>query len=153
MIETVYIGSLVWNVFTSVYLVYKFTSFFSWMYNSFVIMRKIKNGLCWTKNKILGFTKRYSKTPREEVLLDKGHYTELTEVIYSPKNNDDDKMTFSRFVDKETKYNSDPLSESNLLIERAENVYNKKNDKDLTESNLLEEMMPPFANKLIQFDI
>lgn len=150
--EPVYIGSLVWNVCSSIYLVYKFTSFFSWIYNTFVIMKKIKNGLCWTKNKFLGFTKRYTKTTNsqdEDELLNNGHYTELTEIVYYPKDdNENDKMSFSKFINKEKIKECNNLTESNLLIEKI--PFGVKESLFLNES---EENIPPFSNQLSESNL
>lgn len=150
-------------------MLYKFTSFFTWIYNSLKFLTKAKDGLFWIKDKILGLKKNYFNL--EEIDLESaqpmhlkyendfrldlsgksGKLAHITHLV-SPESH----LTQGQWNKMTDSMVSIPMSEYNEF----KNFINKKKkqlnyDQGLSESNLIIEdifnvpkqhlSMPPFA--------
>lgn len=157
---------IVWYIFTSLFLLYKFTSFFQSIYNFGKMIYKIKDSMYWIKTKVIGITKsvknRYTGNGSIKLSDPESQITEY----YSPSQNGSlaklykmedtqtqiemqesrfqDSRMYSKFLNslKETDDNN-VLSESNQMIEKE---YHQDPEEPEHFASCTESQLPPFAN-------
>jgi hypothetical protein len=147
--------NIIWYVFTIIFMLYKFTSFFTWVYNSLKFLSKAKDGIFWIKDKILGLKKNYLNLSENDLesaqpinfkygndfapsLSGKtGHIKNVTHFV-SPESH----LTQAQWNKMIDSMVSIPASEYNEFKNFINNKNKKlKNQKEDVESNLLMEQI------------
>lgn len=106
--------NIFWYSFTIIYFLYKFTSFFSFLYSGFKIIRHVTKSFVWIKTNICNMYERYNK--KYTVLQDQNSEFDYKIDLEANQNN-----MYSKFLGQKPKSDTKyiPLTEtdSNLLIE------------------------------------
>ncbi len=140
--------NIIWYIFTMMFVLYKFTTFFNRMKMIYGIGVKAKSGITWLKNKILGTpqTQGYGPINTEEV----NYYVQESQpdyainlpFAYSEFTNEQNEK--ERKTEKRKRESEESVTESNMLLELGMFLpfYNKKEKIDeeipLMESNYLD---------------
>ena len=111
------ITNIVWYCFTVLFLLYKFTSFFSYIYNFIVFSGRLFNGVKWLGDKVYNFI-MYRRGYSNKIRLD-----ESTSLLVSDDdNNDNDNYNHQKFND-----NSNNNQHNPMFLEKLKNkIWNKK---------------------------
>ena len=122
LLNTLYLFNTILNVFsttgTVLFLLYRFTSFFSYIVGFIKFCGRLFNGIVYVKNKIINYyyPYDYSSIQCSEEDLEEGHYND-DGIIYNTVENNTKKSFFSRcktniynfFFPKKKEYNTLPI--------------------------------------------
>lgn len=120
--------NLLWYICTIIFVIHKFTSFFSRMYTVYRVVSKVKTGFVWLKNKILGIQPSTSYQPIATDEIDY-HIPQQSEDLHRSKVDiEAPSALFSQFINgNNNRYNNiqtqsnvnkeNVLSASNALLE------------------------------------
>jgi hypothetical protein len=120
--------NIIWYIFTIIFVLYKFTSFFSYAYNFFRFCGKLFNGVVWLKNQVSDYIQR----KRGYIRLSNDHE------ILLPQQNKQHQSIFQKLYNNTYNFIFGKQSSPNQPIQLDESIresYIDKNQRFFNTSN------------------